>query len=59
VVVVGPPAEKAVTADEADRLLMALLADNAVGDAAAEAAATTGLPRRDLYRRALQLKDRR
>ena len=59
VVVVGPPVEKAVTADEADRLLMALLADSAIGEAAAEAAAVTGLPRRDLYRRALQLKDRR
>ena len=59
VVVVGPPVEKAVTADEADRLLVALLQDNAVGEAAAEAAAVTGLPRRDLYRRALALKDRR
>jgi 16S rRNA (cytidine1402-2'-O)-methyltransferase len=59
VVVVGPPGEKTVTADEADRLLMALLQDNAVGEAAAAAAATTGLPRRDLYQRALQLKDGR
>jgi 16S rRNA (cytidine1402-2'-O)-methyltransferase len=58
VVVVGPPGERAMTADEADRLLAALLEDNAVGAAAAEAAAVTGLPRRDLYRRALALKGR-
>lgn len=59
VVVVGPPGEKAVTAEEADRLLVALLAENAVAAAAAEAAAVTGLPRRELYRRALDLKGRR
>ena len=59
VVVVGPPLEKAVGAAEADEILTSLLADNPVGAAAAEAAAITGLPRRDLYRRALALKERR
>jgi len=58
VVVVGPPVERAMSTDDADRLLAALLEDNAVGAAAAEAAAVTGLPRRDLYRRALALKGR-
>jgi 16S rRNA (cytidine1402-2'-O)-methyltransferase len=58
VVVVGPPVERAMSADDADRLLAALLEDNAVGAAASEAAAVSGLPRRDLYRRALALKGR-
>ena len=56
VVVVAPPEARAVSGDEADRLLAALLKEKPVGDAAAEAAAMTGLPRRDLYRRALALK---
>ena len=56
VVVVGPPAAEATTAAEADRVLAALLLEKGVSEAAAEAAAITGLPRRDLYRRALALK---
>jgi 16S rRNA (cytidine1402-2'-O)-methyltransferase len=57
VIVVAPPAADAVaSADEADRVLTELLADHAVGEAASAAAEITGLPRRDLYRRALALK---
>jgi 16S rRNA (cytidine1402-2'-O)-methyltransferase len=57
VILVGPPPERAAaSADDADAILAALLADHAVGEAATEAAAITGLPRRDLYRRALSLK---
>jgi 16S rRNA (cytidine1402-2'-O)-methyltransferase len=56
VIVVAPPVAQAATADEADRVLRALLADLPVAAAAAEAAAVTGLPRRELYRRALGLK---
>lgn len=56
VLLIGPPLEKAVSAEDADAILRALLADHAVGAAASEAARLTGLPRRDLYRRALALK---
>ena len=56
VVVVGPPGEAATSPDDADALLTELLATKPVSEAAAEAAAMTGLPRRDLYRRALALK---
>jgi 16S rRNA (cytidine1402-2'-O)-methyltransferase len=59
VVVVAPPGEKAMAADEADAVLAALLAGRPPGVAASEAAAITGLPRRDLYRRALDLKGRK
>jgi 16S rRNA (cytidine1402-2'-O)-methyltransferase len=59
VVLVGPPEDKAPAAEDVDALLVELLKSRAVGEAAAEAAAETGLPRRALYRRALDLrKDR-
>ncbi len=57
VVVVAPPAEKIATAEDADRILRALLKERSVSHAAAEAAEATGLPKRELYRRALALKD--
>jgi len=57
-VVVGPPlAAEAPTADEVDALLLDLLAEMSVKDAARAAAERTGLPRADAYRRALALKD--
>lgn len=58
VVVVGPPGESVPEAEDIDALLVRLLADASVREAAAQAAALTGLPRRDLYRRALSLKDK-
>jgi 16S rRNA (cytidine1402-2'-O)-methyltransferase len=57
VVLVGPPVEAAPEPEEVDALLLRLLATGSVRSAADEAAAVTGLPRRDLYRRALSLKD--
>ncbi|HVY19148.1 MAG TPA: 16S rRNA (cytidine(1402)-2'-O)-methyltransferase [Bauldia sp.] len=59
VVVVSPPQEKATSAVEADRVLKSLLEEKSVSAAAAEAAEITGLPRRDLYQRALAMKDKR
>ncbi len=57
VILVAPPSRTAVVdPDEVDRLLKALLAEHPVAAAASEAATITGLPRRDLYRRALDLK---
>jgi len=57
VILVGPPAEAPPDAEEVDALLSRLLEAGTVKSAADEAAAATGLPRRDLYRRALELKD--
>lgn len=57
VVVVAPPTEAATTSEDADRILRALLEEKGVSAAAAEAATITGLSRRDLYQRALVLKD--
>ncbi|WP_291749720.1 16S rRNA (cytidine(1402)-2'-O)-methyltransferase [Bauldia sp.] len=59
VVVVGPPGEAAAPdAAAIDELLAGLLATESLRSAADEAAALTGLPRRDLYQRALALKNR-
>lgn len=58
-VVVGPPlASAAPDATEIDALLIDLLADLSVKDAARAAADRTGLPRGALYARALDLKGR-
>lgn len=56
VVLVGPPIEAAPAPEAVDALLERLLQTGTVRSAADEAAAATGLPRRDLYRRALELK---
>lgn len=57
VVVVGPPGEKAAaSAEEADILLRDALARLSVGKAASEVAKITGLDRRALYARALEMK---
>ncbi|MCB1501871.1 MAG: 16S rRNA (cytidine(1402)-2'-O)-methyltransferase [Bauldia sp.] len=57
VVVVGPPLDTPPEAGEIDALLLRLLDAGSVRSAADEAAAVTGLPRRDLYRRALELRE--
>ncbi|MGE4432083.1 MAG: 16S rRNA (cytidine(1402)-2'-O)-methyltransferase [Sphingobium sp.] len=57
VVVVGPPGEKeAASAEEADMLLQEALTRLPVGKAASEVARATGLDRRALYARALEMK---
>lgn len=57
VVLVGPAAERpAPGADELDARLRDLLARESVGAAASALAAETGLPRRELYQRALALR---
>ena len=59
VLVIGPPdAEPAPEAADVDALLLSLVADMPAGKAATEAARQTGLPRRELYDRLLQLKER-
>jgi 16S rRNA (cytidine1402-2'-O)-methyltransferase len=58
VVVIGPPAEIAAEPADADAALAEALARLSPADAAREVADALGLPRRDLYRRALALKGR-
>ena len=57
VVVVGPGAAEVASADDADRALVEALRREGPAAAAAEVARALGLPRRDLYRRALELKE--
>lgn len=57
VVIVAPPAEAVPDEETVDALLRRLLAAGSVKSAAEAAAAATGLPRRDLYQRALALRD--
>jgi 16S rRNA (cytidine1402-2'-O)-methyltransferase len=56
VVVIGPPELIEFDQMEIDRRLRAALSELSVRDAAAKVAAETGLPRGDLYRRALDLR---
>ncbi|MCX8995733.1 16S rRNA (cytidine(1402)-2'-O)-methyltransferase [Rhizobiaceae bacterium BDR2-2] len=57
VLVIGPPSEEeAADPADVDRLLQELAADRSAGQAATEAARLTGLPRRQLYQRLLDLK---
>ncbi len=57
VIVVGPPADDARPSDQdVDALLREALATHSLRDAAAAVSAATGLPRRDVYARAVALK---
>ncbi len=58
VVVVGPGEEVAASAEDADSALTNALARLGPADAASEVARALGLPRKALYRRALELKGR-
>jgi 16S rRNA (cytidine1402-2'-O)-methyltransferase len=58
VVVGGPPAAPAVGADDLDAALTAALATMTIKDASAAVATATGLPRREVYQRALFLSGR-
>lgn len=60
VIVIAPPGEAAVPdADDVDGLIRAALARVSVKDAVGEIVAATGLPRRDVYQRALELAKER
>ena len=56
VLLVGPPGEQAVSAVDADAMLVAALKTQKASQAAAEVARATGLDRKALYARALELK---
>ena len=56
VVVLGPPGEARHDDADLDEMLLSALATMRVRDAADTVAQATGLPRRDIYRRALTLK---
>ncbi|NVD37468.1 16S rRNA (cytidine(1402)-2'-O)-methyltransferase [Ensifer sp. HO-A22] len=59
VFVIGPPdAPPEPEAADVDALLVRLIADMSTGKAATEAAKQTGIPRKELYDRLLELKDR-
>jgi 16S rRNA (cytidine1402-2'-O)-methyltransferase len=58
VVLVGPAAAAAATAEDLDAALTAALAQSGPASAAADVARALGLPRRDVYARALALRGR-
>jgi 16S rRNA (cytidine1402-2'-O)-methyltransferase len=59
VILVGPGEEEAASADDADRALAEALTRMGPADAASEVSKALGLKRRDLYRRALEMKGER
>jgi 16S rRNA (cytidine1402-2'-O)-methyltransferase len=56
VLVIGPPLERETSEADADALLVSALATMSASAAAGDVARATGLDRRELYRRALELK---
>jgi 16S rRNA (cytidine1402-2'-O)-methyltransferase len=59
VILVGPGADEAATPEDADTALTEALKRMGPADAASEVSKALGLNRRDLYRRALELKGQR
>jgi 16S rRNA (cytidine1402-2'-O)-methyltransferase len=57
VVVIAPPAAAAISATETESLLRAALQRVSLKDAVGEVASATGLPRREIYQRALALAE--
>ncbi len=57
VLVIGPPPERAVEQADVDAILADLSGTLPTAKAAAEAARLTGLPRKELYQRLLDMKD--
>ena len=57
VLVIGPPANREVTQDDIDGLLKEALQTMRVKDAAKHVAELLGVPKKDVYNRALDLKD--
>ncbi|GAN79385.1 16S rRNA (cytidine1402-2'-O)-methyltransferase [Acidocella aminolytica 101 = DSM 11237] len=55
VVVIGPPGDETTNAESLDEALMTALKSMSVKDAAAAVAAATGLPKKQVYKRALEL----
>jgi 16S rRNA (cytidine1402-2'-O)-methyltransferase len=58
-IVIGPPAEEEASADDVDALLARALHVMSVRDAAASVAEASGQARKDVYRRALQLAEKK
>ncbi|MFO0989415.1 MAG: 16S rRNA (cytidine(1402)-2'-O)-methyltransferase [Alphaproteobacteria bacterium] len=58
-IVVGPPAEEVASGADTDTLLERALASMSVRDAAAAVAEASGRPKKEVYRRALQISERR
>ena len=56
VVLVGPPLEQAATPEQLDAALREALADQPTKAAANAVAEALGLPKREVYQRALQIK---
>ena len=56
VLVIGPPEERQVDEADVDAILSNLAASMPTAKAAAEAARLTGLPRKELYQRLLDMK---
>ena len=55
VLVIGPPQQPAESADDLDDLLRSALESGSVKDAVSVVVQTTTIPKRDVYRRALEL----
>ena len=57
VLLIAPPVQEPVSAEHLDTLLRGALKENSVKDASAQIAEATGLPRSEVYARALALKE--